>query len=149
MPIDNIYHTNWYHHLQLMHGLFFLFQSRLQTDLAQAISCTVGSCSLRTRNFPTQRWRKLSQTDSILVYPKNTILQLMHGLFFYFIIYHTVSEYPGIHVQLGCVFAGNLKQRRFVACDFGSLLGLLSWVQARSKKCRLKLLLLLLVVGKR
>ena len=37
--------------LHLTHGLFFLFQSRLQTDLAQAISCTVGSCSLRTRNF--------------------------------------------------------------------------------------------------
>ena len=35
--------------LHLTHGLFFLFQSRLQTDLAQAISCTVGSCSLRTR----------------------------------------------------------------------------------------------------
>ena len=40
--------------------------------------------------------------------------------------YHTGREYPGIHVQLGYVFAGILKQWRFVTCDFASLLGLLS-----------------------
>ena len=40
--------------------------------------------------------------------------------------YHTGSEYPGIHVQLRYVFAGILKQRRFVTCDFASLLGVLS-----------------------
>ena len=42
------------------------------------------------------------------------------------VLYHTGSEYPGIHVQLRYVFAGILKQRRFVTCDFASLLGVLS-----------------------